>query len=106
MTTDAYSVVYGDVMPEKVKDAKPEERKSGMSIIRIAETNLDGGKKVKFAIRNVSGISFMFANAVSEVSGLGDKLIGELTEDEQKKLTELFYESQRDFLRKRKFLRL
>ncbi len=30
----------------------------------------------------------------------------ELTEDEQKKLTELFYESQRDFLRKRRFLRL
>jgi len=29
----------------------------------------------------------------------------ELTEDEQKKLTELFYESQRDFLRKRRFLR-
>ena len=30
----------------------------------------------------------------------------ELTEDEQKKLTEFFYESQRDFLRKRKFLKL
>lgn len=58
-------------------------------IIRFIETNLNGNKTVKRAIRDITGISFMFSNAVSKVSGFGDKKIGELSEDELKKLEEI-----------------
>jgi small subunit ribosomal protein S13 len=55
-------------------------------IIRLAETNLDGKKEVASAIRSIDGISFMFANAIVKVGHFQKKKIGELTEEDIKKL--------------------
>ena len=55
-------------------------------IIRLVETNIDGRKDVNSAIRSVSGVSFMFANAITKAGGFGKKKLGELSEEDVKKL--------------------
>ncbi len=60
-------------------------------IIRVAETNVDGNKSVAVGIRKIKGLSFMFANAISTVSDLGNKKIGELTESELKGLEDIIF---------------
>ena len=67
----------------------PSLKRATGKIIRVAETNLDGAKKVKIAIRGVRGVGMMMSNAVSHATGFGDKLLEELTEDELKKLTDI-----------------
>jgi len=76
--------------PEREKE-KPEEekRRRVQDIIRLVETNLDGGKPVRVAIRSIRGVSFMFSNAVANLSGLGDKKVGELSEQELQRLEEI-----------------
>jgi len=59
------------------------------NIIRIAETNLDGGKPVRVAIRGIPGMGFMFSNAVATVSGMGDKPLETLSQEEVKKLVDI-----------------
>ena len=66
------------------KPEKSAERK----IIRLAETNLDGRKKVEVAIRSIKGVGFMFSNAVASACGLRGKILGDLSETEIKKLEE------------------
>lgn len=74
---------------------KPEGRRPrreefrAESIIRLAETNLDATKPVRASIRRVSGVGFMFSNAVAAVCGFGDKKLGDLTEQERKKLEDI-----------------
>jgi len=68
--------------------AAPEKKKIS-KIIRLVETNLDGDRPVKIAIRNIKGVSFMLSNAVNSVSGLGDKKLGDLSEEELKKLEDI-----------------
>jgi small subunit ribosomal protein S13 len=55
-------------------------------IIRIAETNIDGTKPVNVAIRRIRGVSFMLSNAIAKSLKLEGKKLGELSEEEQKKL--------------------
>ena len=55
-------------------------------IIRLVETNIDGRKEVNAAIRRIPGVSFMFANAVTKFGGFQKKKLGDLSEDEIKKL--------------------
>jgi small subunit ribosomal protein S13 len=55
-------------------------------IIRLVETNLDGRKEVGAAIRSIDGISFMLANAIVKVGHFQKKKIGELSEEESKRL--------------------
>ena len=55
-------------------------------IIRLVETNIDGRKVVKSAIRSIPGVSFMFANAVTKLGGFQKKKLGDLSEDEIKNL--------------------
>ncbi len=69
--------------PKEEKTRKPEQ------IIRFAETNIDGRKPVRIALRRVSGVSFMFSNAVANVCGFSDKRIGDLSEQELKTLEEI-----------------
>ncbi|MFH1364574.1 MAG: 30S ribosomal protein S13 [Candidatus Aenigmatarchaeota archaeon] len=59
------------------------------SIVRIMETNLDGNKPVKIAIRKIRGVSFMFGNAISFVYKNPDKIVGELSDDEIKELEDV-----------------
>lgn len=58
-------------------------------IIRLVETNLDGRRTVGIAIRGIRGVSFMFSNAVANVSGLGARRLGELNEKEMEKLEDI-----------------
>ena len=55
-------------------------------IVRLAETNLDGGKPVRTAIRQVKGVSVMMSNAVSIKTGLGDRKLSELSDAELRAL--------------------
>ena len=78
------------------KGGKDTQRKGPKmeAIVRIAETNLDGTKPVHIGIRKVKGISFMMSNAVGKASGLGAKIIADLTEEEQKRLEDVITNPQ------------
>ena len=74
---------------EKVKkepEEKPKSVADAKQIIRFAETNLDGRLPVSTVIRSVRGVGFIFGNAVSHVSGLGEKKMGDLSDEELKHL--------------------
>jgi small subunit ribosomal protein S13 len=72
------------------KKEKPAEKKTKTEqIIRFAETNIDGRQTVRAAIRRVRGVSFMYGNAVSRVSGFGGRRIGDLSEQELKTLEDI-----------------
>jgi len=64
-------------MPEKSSEGK---------IIRLAETNLDGGKRVEVALRSIKGVSFMYSNAVAKACGFFGKKLQDLSESDLKKL--------------------
>ena len=66
---------------------KPD--KSRQQIVRMSETNLDGRKPVKTAIRSIKGVSFMFSNAISKLTGLGDRKLSELSEGEIKNIEDI-----------------
>ncbi len=66
------------------------ETKEFRHIVRIANTDLDGNKSILQALRKITGVSFMFSNAVCNVSGVdGTKRAGDLTNEEAKKLSEI-----------------
>lgn len=67
-----------------------EENKNFRHLVRIANTDLDGNKRILQALRKIKGVSFMFANAVCNVSSI-DKLgkIGYLTEQQSQSLDEI-----------------
>ena len=67
------------------KESTPETR----LIVRIAGRDLDGKKPVKRAIWKIKGVSFMFANAVVKKLGVQDKKVGDLSEQELKKLEDI-----------------
>ena len=78
---------------------KQQVRRAG-SIIRVCDTNLTGSWLVKRAIRNIPGVGFQFGNAVSIVSGLGDKTLESLSEDELKRLVEIIQNPEKHSLPK------
>ena len=81
---------------EEAEKAKPKKGEiKAAEIIRLAETNLDGGKKVKDGIRNIRGVSFMMSNAISKVSGLGGKKISDLSDEEKEKLEDMIMHPER-----------
>jgi len=55
-------------------------------IIRLVETNIDGRKDVKTGIRRIPGISFMFANVIVKLGDFQKKKLGDMSDDEIKKL--------------------
>ncbi len=69
--------------------AKKESVGRKEEIVRLVETDLDGTKPLRLAIREVKGVSFALGNAISHVCGFGDKKVRDLTEAEQKRLEEL-----------------
>ncbi|MBI4173973.1 MAG: 30S ribosomal protein S13 [Candidatus Aenigmarchaeota archaeon] len=79
------------------KHAKaPEDKKAVLArakqIVRLAETNMDAGKKIRQAIRSVDGIGFMTANAIVNMLNLGERRLNELNETEMKALEEAIYD--------------
>lgn len=56
-------------------------------IVRIADADVIGTKTLYYALRKVTGVSFMMANAVCIVSCLGrDTLVGSLSDEQVKKI--------------------
>jgi small subunit ribosomal protein S13 len=82
---------------KKVEKKKEEPRKiiskmiEGVrGIVRFAEADLQGSKKVRNALLDVRGISHGLVNAIIVSSGIdGNKMIGALTEEEIKKLEDV-----------------
>ena len=67
----------------------PEE-KDFKHIIRIANADLDGNKPISQALRKIKGVSFMFSNAVCNISGIDhNKKAGNLNDGEIKKLCDI-----------------
>lgn len=64
-------------------------------IVRLAGVDLDGRKFVAQAIRKIPGISFMFSNAIVKTVGFRDKKLGELSEEEIKKLEDIISNPQK-----------
>ena len=74
---------------EAVKGPEIKRMKAKGSIIRVVETNLDGGIEVGSAIRKIRGVGDMFSNAVSIISGFGNKKLQELSSEELKHLEDI-----------------
>jgi len=76
---------------EKAKEKKPEKKRKMIEgvrgIVRIAEIDLDGNKKVRNAILGIKGIGKSLANGILTASGLdSEALLGSLTEEQIHKL--------------------
>lgn len=66
------------------------ENKEFRYIVRLAEADLKGNKKLLPSLRKVKGVSFALANAVCNVLEMDvDKQVGNLTDVELKKLEEV-----------------
>lgn len=55
-------------------------------IVRICETDVDGTKKLEYALIQIKGVSFMFAHAVRMALGLPNKPLAEFDEETIKKI--------------------
>ena len=71
----------GGKSQEVKKDFKQPDKRQ-IQIVRVAETDLDGGKPVRFAIREIKGVGHMMANAIAHVYPNPDKKVSDLTEEE------------------------
>ena len=59
-------------------------------IVRIANTDIDGNRKLYVALRKIKGVGFMFSNAICNSLDLDKrKKIGALTDEEVKNIEEL-----------------
>jgi len=76
------------------KADKPQENKDDFNhIVRIANADLNGDKKLINALTKIKGVSFMFSNLVCSLTKM-DKLtkVGYLKEDQIKKIEEVLKE--------------
>ena len=68
---------------EKTKEKRAEQ------IVRFLETDLDGNLTLSKGMRQIKGISFMFANAISHNCPFAEKKIGDLSETEINELEDM-----------------
>jgi len=76
---------------EKAKEKKPEKKikviEGIRGVVRLAEMNLDGTKKVRNAVLGIKGIGKSLANSIVMVSGIDPNvLLGSLTDEQIQKL--------------------
>jgi len=79
----------GEEKEKQKKKEKPklDQREQPRVVIRLMNTDLDGDKKVLYALRGVKGLSYSVAKAVCNVAGVNpDVKLGSLGEDILKKL--------------------
>jgi small subunit ribosomal protein S13 len=85
-----------------IKAPKPVQQKSTEAvaekrIIRIADTDIDGSKKIRDALRLINGISFAYANAVINVLGVdGNKKLQDFDSTTIEKLKEILYDPHKN----------
>ena len=66
------------------------EDKEFKHIVRIANTDLNGNKKVADALRKVKGVSFMFSNMICSLSNINrNEKLGNLNENDINKLDDM-----------------
>lgn len=79
-----------DLKKEEKKPVRAEKPNEIRSIVRIANTDLDGEKSVLNAIRRIKGLSHMMSKAVCKVAGIGpSQRLGSLDPKAIEKLEEI-----------------
>ena len=74
-------------MENKENKSKEKYDKDFKHIIRLANADLNGNRKIITSLQSIKGVSFMFANAICEVAGIDpNKKAGTLTDEEVSKL--------------------
>ena len=64
-----------------------EEKKEFNHLVRIANTDLDGNKKLGYALTKIKGIGYQFANMICKISNIDKKSkIGYLSDEDIKKI--------------------
>ena len=59
-------------------------------LVRIANTDLDGQKKVLYAMRKIKGVSYMYANMACTLANIDPELkVGTLSDDQVSKLNDV-----------------
>ena len=67
-----------------------EQNKEFRHLVRIANTDLGGEKKLGVALRRIKGINFQFANAICAMTNIDkSSTVGNLSDDEVNKLNEV-----------------
>ena len=67
-----------------------EASKDYRHIVRIVNTDLEGGKPIGHALLKIKGISFMFSNAICKISKVNPrKITGSLSNEEVSKIDEI-----------------
>jgi small subunit ribosomal protein S13 len=85
----------------------PKTEDVNIVIVRIANTDIKGNKKVSKGLCSIRGIGDMFGNAILKIAGISSKkTIGELSESDIKKIEDILKSPEKykvpDFLFNRK----
>ena len=83
-----------DMKKEKAKEKKPEKKRKFIEgirgIVRMAEMDLDGTKKIRNAVLGIKGIGKSLATCIVTASGLDtEALLGSLTDEQIHKLEDV-----------------
>lgn len=73
----------------------PKESKELKKIIRIAEADLDGSKKIEHALISIKGVSWAYAHALRKALGFKNIKLGDLSESEIEKIKEALKNPQK-----------
>ena len=77
------------------QEPQQQQQRRNIQIVRVAETDLDGAKTVAASIKEIKGVSHMFANAVAHAYPLADKKVLDLSEEEIKQLEDVVFNPQK-----------
>ncbi|MCX6709957.1 MAG: 30S ribosomal protein S13, partial [Candidatus Woesearchaeota archaeon] len=76
--------------PERKMEGKVETSENFRHIVRVANTDLEGKKKIGIALKKIRGISFMMINAICTSAAIEPaKTAGELSDAELRKIEEI-----------------
>jgi small subunit ribosomal protein S13 len=83
-----------DLKKEKTKEKKPEKKRKSIEgirgIVRVAEMDLDGTRKIRNAILGIRGIGKSLATGIVTASGLdSEALLGSLNDEQIHKLEDV-----------------
>ena len=79
-------------VPKTAKAPKKEEYKK---IIRVAEADLDGSKKIEHALISIKGISWAYAHAIRKALGFENIKIAELSQEDIEKIKQVLADPQK-----------
>lgn len=81
---------------EKPKKVEKKETTKAKLIVRIANTDLDGEKRLAYALKGIKGIGYTMAKAICKVAGLSTKVkLGSLSENEIEKLEDIIFNPEK-----------